>query len=127
MKLEIQHITEHEKKISATENFLAHLDHAKQEHNYYNTNIICAVEDGKRNPNKTITQISFKSFEGKQTNYVIDEGEMPDNGKLGNGVNCTISLLIDHNIDKFLGFPCYFGFSGTLGVFTISSKFTPGK
>lgn len=146
MKLEIQHITEHEKKISATENFLAHLDRAKQERNCYNTNIKRAVEDGKRNPNKTKTQISFKSFEGsahitydwaqnvhvpyspqqvgtlffksprkvhlfgvcntgnfphtEQTNYVIDEGEMPDDGKLGKGVNCTISLVW-HAIQKY--------------------------
>ena len=124
MKLEIQYVTEHEKKISVTENYLTHLSRAKEERNYYNNNIIRAVEDGKRNPNKTKTQISFKSFEGsahitydwaqnvhvpyspqqvgtlffksprkvhlfgvcntgnfphtEQTNYVIDEGEMPD-------------------------------------------------
>ncbi|PKC73669.1 hypothetical protein RhiirA1_437444 [Rhizophagus irregularis] len=104
------------------------------------------VEDGKRNPNKTKTQILFKSFEEsahitydwaqnvhvpyssqqvgslffksprkvhlfgvcntgnfphtEQTNYVIDEGEMPDDGKLGKGVNCTISLVW-HAIKKY--------------------------
>ncbi|CAB4423133.1 unnamed protein product [Rhizophagus irregularis] len=47
---------QHEKKISATEDYLAHLSRAKQERNYYNTNIIHAVEDGKRNSNKTKTQ-----------------------------------------------------------------------
>src|ERR1043165_7217534 len=146
MKLEIQYVTEHEKKISVTENYLTHLSRAKEERNYYNNNIIRAVEDGKRNPNKTKTQISFKSFEGsahitydwaqnvhvpyspqqvrslffksprkvhlfgvcntgnfphtEQTNYVINEGEMPDDGKQGKGVNCTISLVW-HAIQKY--------------------------
>ncbi|PKK70580.1 hypothetical protein RhiirC2_866099 [Rhizophagus irregularis] len=36
----------------------------------------------------------------EQTNYVIDEGEMPDDGKLGKGVNCTISLVW-HAIKKY--------------------------
>ena len=27
------------KKISVTENYLAHLSHAKEEHNYYNNNM----------------------------------------------------------------------------------------
>ncbi|RGB23822.1 hypothetical protein C1646_773957 [Rhizophagus diaphanus] len=139
MKSEIQYITEHEKKISVTKKYLVHLNHAKQERTYYNINIIRAVKDGKRNPNKTETQISFKSFEGsahitydwaqnvhvpyspqqigtlffkssrkvnlfgvcntgnfphtEQTNYVIDEGEMPDDGKQEKRVNCTISLI----------------------------------
>lgn len=137
MKLEIQYITEHEKKILVTEKYLAHLNRAKYERNYYNNNIISAVEDGKRNPNKTKT--SFKSFEGnahiaydwaqnvhvpyspqqvgtlffksprkvqlfgvcntgnfphtEQTNYVIDEDEMANDGKQGKGANCTISLV----------------------------------
>jgi hypothetical protein len=64
MKLEIQYAIEHEKKIAVTEKYLVHLDHAKQEHEYYNTNIKQAVEDGKRNPNKIGSQILFKSFEG---------------------------------------------------------------
>ena len=127
MKLDIQHTTEHEKKLAVTEKYLAHLNRAKQERDYYNTNIKCAVEDGKRNPNSIGSQISFKSFEGsahitydwaqnvqvpyspqqigslffrsprkvhlfgvcntgnfphtEQTNYIIDEGEMPDDGK----------------------------------------------
>jgi len=29
----------------------------------------------------------------EQTNYVIDEAEMPDDGKLGKGVNCILSLV----------------------------------
>ncbi len=146
MKLDIQHTTEHEKKLAVTEKYLAHLNHAKQERDYYNTNIKCAVEDGKRNPNSIRSQISFKSFEGsahitydwaqnvqipyspqqigslffrsprkvhlfevcntenfpytEQTNYVIDEGEMPNDGKQGKGVNCTISLVW-HAIQKY--------------------------
>ncbi|RGB42231.1 hypothetical protein C1646_751276 [Rhizophagus diaphanus] len=128
-----------------TEKYLAHLNRAKQERDYYNANIKRAVEDGKCNPNNTLdkSQILFKTFEGstyitfdwaqnvqfpyspqqigaiffkspwkvhlfgvcntgnfphtEQTNYVIDEGEMPDDGKLG---NCTISLVW-HAIKKY--------------------------
>jgi len=29
----------------------------------------------------------------EQTNYVIDEAEMPDDGKLRKGVNCTLNLV----------------------------------
>jgi hypothetical protein len=29
----------------------------------------------------------------EQTNYVINKGEMPDDGKQEKGVNCTISLV----------------------------------
>ncbi|GES92067.1 hypothetical protein GLOIN_2v1838883 [Rhizophagus clarus] len=36
----------------------------------------------------------------QQTNYVIDEGEIPDNGKQGKGVNCTLSLVL-HAIQKY--------------------------
>ena len=36
----------------------------------------------------------------EQTNYVIDEGEMPNDGKQGKGVNCTISLVW-HAIQKY--------------------------
>ncbi|EXX61866.1 hypothetical protein GLOIN_2v1484099 [Rhizophagus irregularis DAOM 181602=DAOM 197198] len=146
MKLEIQHTTQHEKKLSVTENYLAHLNRAKEERDYYNANITRAVEDGKCNPNRTESQVFFKTFEGsahitydwaqnvqvpyfpqqigslffrsprkvhlfgvcntgnfphtEQTNYVIDEGEMPDDGKLGKGVNCTLSLVW-HAIQKY--------------------------
>ena len=47
MKLDVQYATEHEKKLEITEKYLAHLNHVKQEHNYYNNNIKQAVEDGK--------------------------------------------------------------------------------
>jgi hypothetical protein len=63
MKLEIQYATKHEKKVAVTEKYLVYLDRAKQEREYYNTNIKQAVEDGKRNPNKIGSQILFKSFE----------------------------------------------------------------
>ncbi|GES76447.1 hypothetical protein GLOIN_2v1838883 [Rhizophagus clarus] len=64
LKLEIQYITEHEKKLAITEKYLNHLNRAKQKRDYYSNNIKCAVEDGKRNPNTTRSQILFKSFEG---------------------------------------------------------------
>lgn len=141
MKMNIQFATEQEKKLEVTENYLDHLNRAKQERDYYNANIKRAVEDGKCNPNNTLdkSQILFKTFNGsahitydwaqnvlipyspqqigslffksprkvhlfgvcntgnfphtEQTNYVIDEGEMPDDGKQGKGVNCTLSLV----------------------------------
>jgi len=64
IKLDIQHATNHEKKLAVTENYLAHLNHAKEERDYYNINIKNAVKDGKRNPNTIGSQILFKSFEG---------------------------------------------------------------
>ncbi len=127
MKLDIQYAREDKKKLAIMENYLAHLNHAKQERDYYNANIMHAVEDGKCNPNINNSQILFKTFEGsahiaydwaqnvqipyspqqvgslffknprkvhlfgvcntgnfphtEQTNYVIDEAEMPDDGK----------------------------------------------
>ncbi|KAF0554854.1 chaperonin: PROVISIONAL [Gigaspora margarita] len=51
MKMEIQHATQYEKKVELTENYIAHLNHAQKEHDYYNNNIMSAVKDGKRNPN----------------------------------------------------------------------------
>ncbi|CAG8722437.1 3970_t:CDS:2, partial [Rhizophagus irregularis] len=33
-------------------------------------------------------------------NYVIDEGEMADDGKQGKGANCTLSLVL-HAIQKY--------------------------
>jgi hypothetical protein len=30
----------------------------------------------------------------QQINYVIDEGEMANDGKQGKGVNCTLSLIL---------------------------------
>ncbi|GES76155.1 hypothetical protein GLOIN_2v1484099 [Rhizophagus clarus] len=146
MKLDIQYATEHEKKLAVTENYLTHLNRAKQERDYYNANITCAVEDSKCNPNTTKSEVLFKTFEGsahiaydwaqnvqvpyspqqigslffksprkvhlfgvcnignfphtEQTNYVIDEAEMPDDGKQGKGVNCTLSLVW-HAIQKY--------------------------
>src|SRR6266542_2427232 len=146
MKLDIQYAREDEKKLAIMENYLAHLNRAKQECDYYNANIMHAVEDGKCNPNINNSQILFKTFEDsahiaydwaqnvqisyspqqvislffknprkvhlfgvyntgnfphtEQTNYVIDEAEMPDNGKLEKGVNCTLSLVW-HAIQKY--------------------------
>ena len=64
MKLDIQHTTEHEKKLTVIENYLVHLDRAKKERDYYNANIKNAIEDGKRNQDTIGSQILFKSFEG---------------------------------------------------------------
>ena len=36
----------------------------------------------------------------EQTNFVIDEGEMPDDGKQEKGANCTLSLVW-HAIQKY--------------------------
>ncbi|PKY39571.1 hypothetical protein RhiirA4_415139 [Rhizophagus irregularis] len=134
------------KKLEHTEKFLAHLNRAQQEREYYNANIKLAVEDGKRNLNKVGSQALFKTFEGiahvgydwaqnvqipyspqqigslffksprkvhlfgvcntgnfphtQQINYVIDEAEMPDDGKQGKGVNCTLSLVW-HAIQRY--------------------------
>ncbi|KAF0386965.1 chaperonin: PROVISIONAL [Gigaspora margarita] len=127
MKMDIQYATQHERKLELTENYLAHLNHAQKERNYYNNNIVNVVEDGKRNQITVESQVSFKTFEGiahitynwaqnvqipyspqqvgtlyfkspqkvhlfgvcntgnfpnaQQTNYVIDEAKMPDDGK----------------------------------------------
>ncbi|CAG8600851.1 9472_t:CDS:2 [Gigaspora margarita] len=105
----------------------------QKERNYYNANIINAVEDSKHNPNVVGSQILFKSFSSsayiaydwaqnvqipyslqqigalffkslrkvhlfsvcntsnfphtQQMNYVIDEAEMPDDGKQGQNKN----------------------------------------
>ncbi|UZO13640.1 uncharacterized protein OCT59_005137 [Rhizophagus irregularis] len=77
MKLEIQHTTQHEKKLSVTENYLAHLNRAKEERDYYNANITRAVEDGKCNPNRTESQVFFKTFEVRlntSQRYLNEEG-----------------------------------------------------
>ncbi|CAG8746619.1 11679_t:CDS:1, partial [Ambispora leptoticha] len=146
MKMEIQHATQHEKKVELTENYIAHLNRAQKERDYYNNNITNAIEDSKRNPNLTKSLISFKTFDGcahitydwaqnlqipyspqqigslffkssrkahlfgvcntgnypntQQINYIIDEAEMPDDGKQGKGVNCTLSLVW-HAIQKY--------------------------
>jgi hypothetical protein len=61
--MDIQYVTEQEKKFAVTENYLIHLYHAKQKRDYYNINIKHVVEDGKLNPNVTESQILFKIFE----------------------------------------------------------------
>jgi len=64
MKLDIQYAREDEKKLAIMENYLAHLNRAKQERDYYNANIMHVVEDGKCNPNINNSQILFKTFKG---------------------------------------------------------------
>ncbi|CAG8475198.1 35724_t:CDS:2 [Gigaspora margarita] len=86
--------TNHEKKLELTENYLAHLNRTQKERDYYNNNIIKAVEDGKHNQiTEQVGTLYFKSPRKvhlfgvcntgnfphtQQTNYIIDEAEMPD-------------------------------------------------
>jgi hypothetical protein len=146
MKMDIQYTTQYEKKLDFTENYLNHLKRAQQERDYHNSNIACAIKDGKNNPNSSESQTLYKTFKGvthiaydwtqnvqipyspqqieplffkspwkvhifgvcntgnfphtQQINYIIDEGEMPDDGKQGKGVNCTLSLVL-HAIQKY--------------------------
>ncbi|CAG8688113.1 21019_t:CDS:2 [Cetraspora pellucida] len=136
-KLDIQYANEQEKKIEIIENYLADLNLAKEEHDYYNANIKLVINDGTCNLNQT--NIEFKFFNDythiayywtqnilvpyslqqigslffksshkiylfgvcnignyphtEQTNYVIDEGKMPNNGKQGKSMNCILSLV----------------------------------
>ncbi|CAG8497290.1 9232_t:CDS:2, partial [Scutellospora calospora] len=62
MKMDIRYTIQYEKKLELTNSYLAHLNRAQKEHDYYNINIINAVEDGKHNPNVVGSQILFKSF-----------------------------------------------------------------
>jgi len=64
MKLEIQYAIEHEKKLEIIEKYLAHLNRAKQERDYYNSNIKRAVENGKCNLNTIKSQVLYKTFKG---------------------------------------------------------------
>ncbi|CAG8801562.1 24416_t:CDS:1, partial [Dentiscutata erythropus] len=45
IKMDIQHAMQHEKKIELTNNYLAHLNRAQKERDYYNANIKNAIED----------------------------------------------------------------------------------
>ncbi|CAG8709049.1 22668_t:CDS:2, partial [Gigaspora rosea] len=40
----------------------SHLNHAQEERNYYNINIMNMIEDSKQNPNITESHILFKTF-----------------------------------------------------------------
>ncbi|CAG8628829.1 24014_t:CDS:2, partial [Cetraspora pellucida] len=82
------------------------IKYTKQECNYYNANIKLAINDSNQNPNITNTKIQVKTFNNcayiaydwaqnvlvlnypytEQTNYIIDEAEMPDNSKKKKGV-----------------------------------------
>ncbi|CAG8664034.1 15847_t:CDS:2 [Dentiscutata erythropus] len=62
MKMDIRYASQYEKKLELTNSYLAHLNQAQKEHDYYNANIINAVEDSKHNPNVVSSQILFKSF-----------------------------------------------------------------
>ncbi|KAF0544999.1 chaperonin: PROVISIONAL [Gigaspora margarita] len=63
MKMDIQYTTQYEKKLELTKNFLAHLNRAQEEHDYYNINIVNTIEDGKHNQNIVGSQVLFKSFD----------------------------------------------------------------
>lgn len=136
MKMDIQYITQHEKKLDFTENYLNHLKCTQQERDYYNSNIACAIKDSKNNPNPSGSQTLYKTFKEvahiaydwiqnvqipyfsqqigplffksswkvhifgicntsnfshtQQINYIINESEMPDDGKQGKGVKFAI-------------------------------------
>ncbi|EXX63419.1 hypothetical protein GLOIN_2v1769618 [Rhizophagus irregularis DAOM 181602=DAOM 197198] len=62
MKMDIQYITQHEKKLDFTENYLNHLKCTQQERDYYNSNIACAIKDSKNNPNPSGSQTLYKTF-----------------------------------------------------------------
>ncbi|RIA92734.1 hypothetical protein C1645_820238 [Glomus cerebriforme] len=99
MKMDIQYTTQHEKKMKTTEDYLAYLKHTQQERDYYNSNITHVTENGRNNPKPSRSQSLFKIFESsrkvhlfgvcntgnypntQQTNYIIDEDEMPDDDK----------------------------------------------
>ncbi|CAG8442944.1 3263_t:CDS:2 [Scutellospora calospora] len=51
IKMDIQYTTQYKKKLEITNNYLAYLNHAQEERNYYNTNIVNTIEDSKHNPN----------------------------------------------------------------------------
>ncbi|CAG8669640.1 28003_t:CDS:2 [Dentiscutata erythropus] len=58
--MDIQYATQHEKKLELTENYLAHLNRAQKERDYYNKNIVNAVVDDSLEDNyKTFTMRSF--------------------------------------------------------------------
>ncbi|CAG8819458.1 43357_t:CDS:2 [Gigaspora margarita] len=84
MKMDIQYATQHEKKLELTNNYLAHLNRAQEELHLFG---VCNTG------NFPHTQ---------QTNYVIDEAEMPDDGKQGQNKNnyslFFYSWLIDRNM-----------------------------
>jgi hypothetical protein len=63
IKMDVQYAIQYEKKLELTENYLAHLNRAQQERNYYNSNIATTIEDGKNNPNSSGSQV-FKTFQG---------------------------------------------------------------
>ncbi|CAG8683811.1 11738_t:CDS:2, partial [Dentiscutata erythropus] len=83
MKMDIQYTTQHEKKLELTEIFLAHLSHAQKECDYYNNNIVKAVEDGKCNEITVESQFCNTDYlpNAQQTNYIIDEAEMSDDSR----------------------------------------------
>ncbi|CAG8557400.1 2138_t:CDS:2, partial [Scutellospora calospora] len=58
--MDIQYATQHEKKLELTENYLAYLSRVQKEYDYYNNNIVKAVEDNSLKDNyKTFTMHSF--------------------------------------------------------------------
>ncbi|GES98234.1 hypothetical protein GLOIN_2v1484099 [Rhizophagus clarus] len=119
MKLEIQYITEHEKKLAITEKYLNHLEPSQILFKSFEGSAHIAYDWAQNvqipySPQQ-IGSIFFKSPRKvhlfgvcntgnfphtEQTNYIIDEAEMPDDGKQGKGVNCTLSL-VRHAILKY--------------------------
>ncbi|CAG8499391.1 16110_t:CDS:2, partial [Cetraspora pellucida] len=105
---------EYEKKLEFINNYLAYLSYIQKECNYYNINIKNAVEDDKHNQNiigpectntiliatnRLLCNTDNFSYT-QQTNYVINEAEMPNNSKQDKSVNSTLSLVW-HAIKKY--------------------------
>ncbi|CAG8587218.1 10677_t:CDS:2, partial [Cetraspora pellucida] len=119
LKMDIQQAMQYEKKLELTNNYIAHLNRAQKERDHYNNNIKNVVKDEKCNSNKVSSQqighLYFKNWQKmhlfgvcntgnfphtQQTNYVIDEAEMPNDINTVDDVVSIInhSTLIDFNI-----------------------------
>ncbi|PKK58171.1 hypothetical protein RhiirC2_796754, partial [Rhizophagus irregularis] len=99
MKMDIQYTIQHEKKLDFTENYLNHLKHAQQDKNnpkpsesqtLYKTfkEVAHIAYDWTQNVqipyfSQQIGPLFFKN--PRKINYIINEGEMPDDGKQGKG------------------------------------------
>ncbi|CAG8807383.1 23984_t:CDS:2, partial [Cetraspora pellucida] len=49
IKMDIQYAMSYKKKLELTKNYLAHLSYTQKKHDYYNNNIVNAIEDNKHN------------------------------------------------------------------------------
>ncbi|CAG8761836.1 16533_t:CDS:2, partial [Cetraspora pellucida] len=75
LKMDIQNAMQYEKKVALTENYIAHLNRAQKERDYYNNNITTAVDDGKRNPNLNKIEDEYKNITIRS--FVFDANTLP--------------------------------------------------